>query len=672
MASEIRAGKAYVELFLKGDIKKSLDQVSKQLKAFGDQIGDIGKKLAGIGTAVTAPLLVAAQRFASMGDEMEKASQRTGIAVESLSALKYAAEQSGSSFEDLETGVKKMNKAIFEAEGGSVEAQKSLAGIGLTVKDLKGLSPDEQFQKIGLALNNVGDAGAKSAIAMEIFGKGGTELLPFFARGSDGIQALTKHAKELGIVMSGDDAKAATAFSEVLNDVWQQINALTFAVGAAVAQALQPFAEAATQILSKVIGWAKEHRTLIIAVLATGVALLTAGAALIGLGGAITLAGVAIEGIVAVFGLLSSAVLLLLNPIALIGAGLIGLAVYFGVATKFGADCLAWLGAKFNELKDTASEAFGGIADALGAGDILLAAKILWTGLQVAWAEGSQELMGYWYKFRTAFTKVAADAFYGSLELWEEVKSGLQSSWNDVSSYFAESWHSTIGFLGSLWDGFVNVFVSTWQWAVNEVTHALNYIHSLWDKSFDSNAANKAADDFISDQQRQRDQADITSEQKREADLKATNAAIENAKKVKAAQIAADKSKTLSGLVDANAATDKGADKNGADDIAALQARKLALEADLKGLRGKAASEKTAKKDAGPTPLDPSKSKGLQDVLASRNDVAQPAKAQGIFGAQGLQSLQSGPALSQKQIAKNTLDAVKYLREIASAKAKMK
>src|SRR5271169_870545 len=113
MASEIRAGKAYVELFLKGDFKKSLDQASKQLKAFGDQVTDIGKKMAGLGAAVTAPLILAAQRFASMGDEMEKASQRTGVSVEALSELKYVAEQSGSSFEDLETGIKKMSKAIF-------------------------------------------------------------------------------------------------------------------------------------------------------------------------------------------------------------------------------------------------------------------------------------------------------------------------------------------------------------------------------------------------------------------------------------------------------------------------------------------------------------------------------------------------------------------------------
>jgi len=37
-------------------------------------------------------------------------------------------------------------------------------------------------------------------------------------------------------------------------------------------------------------------------------------------------------------------------------------------------------------------EVFGGIRDALAAGDIELAAQILWTALQLAWLQGTQAL----------------------------------------------------------------------------------------------------------------------------------------------------------------------------------------------------------------------------------------------------------------------------------------
>ena len=78
---------------------------------------------------------------------------------------------------------------------------------GLTVEDLKGLSPDEQFEKLAGAVASISDPTLKAA-AMKIFGANGTNLLPLFAEGADGIQALRDEARKFGI--SIDDATAKT------------------------------------------------------------------------------------------------------------------------------------------------------------------------------------------------------------------------------------------------------------------------------------------------------------------------------------------------------------------------------------------------------------------------------------------------------------------------------
>src|SRR5256885_2067972 len=132
----IRAGAAYVEVFVRGNIGKELDKLAKKLKSFGDSITSIGKKIGAIGTAITAPLIVAAQQFSAMGSQMKDAADRTGIGVEALQEFKFAAEQTGASLEDVEGGIKKMSKAIFEAATGSQAARSSLHAIGLTVTDL--------------------------------------------------------------------------------------------------------------------------------------------------------------------------------------------------------------------------------------------------------------------------------------------------------------------------------------------------------------------------------------------------------------------------------------------------------------------------------------------------------------------------------------------------------
>ncbi|MFN9365698.1 MAG: hypothetical protein ACK6CE_13000, partial [Planctomycetota bacterium] len=222
LSSGIRAGAAYVELYTKDSrMVKGLQAAEKKLKAFGEGITSIGTKLAGLGAGVVTPLIGAAQVFSDMGGDLADMSQRTGVSVEALSELGFAAEQSGSDMETLENSLRKMQKQIAEAAGGSTSAADALGKLGLTVADLTGLSPDEQLKRIGDRLSGIEDPAAKAAVAMEIFGKSGTKLLPLFAGGARGIEELQQQAQELGLTMSTEDAQAAEAFGDTLDVVWK-------------------------------------------------------------------------------------------------------------------------------------------------------------------------------------------------------------------------------------------------------------------------------------------------------------------------------------------------------------------------------------------------------------------------------------------------------------------
>lgn len=204
----IRAGAAYVELFLNDSkLVRGLNKASKKLKAFGDTITGWGKKMAAAGAAITAPLVASGQSFASMGDQMLKMTQRTGVSVETLSALTYAADVSGVSADALEGSLRRMQKTIVAAAQGSESASDALEQVGLTIDDLRGLSPDQQFKLIADRLSQIQSPAAKAALAMELFGKSGAQLLPLMADGAKGIEALQAHARALGLTMSTEDAK---------------------------------------------------------------------------------------------------------------------------------------------------------------------------------------------------------------------------------------------------------------------------------------------------------------------------------------------------------------------------------------------------------------------------------------------------------------------------------
>ncbi len=89
------------------------------------------------------------------------------------------------------------------------------------------------------------------------------------------------------------------------------------------------------------------------------------------------------------------------------------LGAYLIYTSGAGGKAVSWLGEKFNKLAEDARKAFGGIADALAAGDIGLAAQILWNTLKLWWLKGTEGLRRIWIDFKAGFVKLFAAAFYG-------------------------------------------------------------------------------------------------------------------------------------------------------------------------------------------------------------------------------------------------------------------
>ena len=75
---------------------------------------------------------VALRAFMNTGDELDKMRQRTGFSVEALSELRHAADQSGSSIEDLEA--KAMQNMARDASGALVYLAPTRVNLQLTVE----------------------------------------------------------------------------------------------------------------------------------------------------------------------------------------------------------------------------------------------------------------------------------------------------------------------------------------------------------------------------------------------------------------------------------------------------------------------------------------------------------------------------------------------------------
>lgn len=290
-AGAIQAGRATIEIVISDKLQKGLSEASAKLKAFGAGVATIGAGITAVGSAFAGPILASAKAFSTVGDDIEKMGRRTGLAAESVSELKFAAAQSGTEISAVEIAVRKMQKTITDASDGTKEAVDGLKRLGLTVADLKDMNPAEQFALIARRMAAIPNATTKAASAMEVFGKSGTAIIPMI----EDLDALQKEARELGIVMSTEDATAAANLNDAFGRLTAQFEAIKNIVGAAVTPLLLEMAETLKETAKDVIQWVNNNRELMQSILklsavitAAGIIITALGVAIMGLGSVIS------------------------------------------------------------------------------------------------------------------------------------------------------------------------------------------------------------------------------------------------------------------------------------------------------------------------------------------------------------------------------------------------
>lgn len=218
----------------------ALTRVRANLDSMGGAASDLQGRLAGLGATLGVGMFAALIKSGvDAADQMDETSQRVGVAVESLSALKYAGEMSGVQFDALSGGLKKLTVNMNEfAVSGNGEAADALRELGISVTDASGAlrSSDAVFEDIAEQFAGMDDGARKTALAVSIFGRSGNDLIPMLNEGSEGLRSMREEAESLGLVMSADMARAAAE----LNDDLDRLRLAGQGVGIQMAAQLVP------------------------------------------------------------------------------------------------------------------------------------------------------------------------------------------------------------------------------------------------------------------------------------------------------------------------------------------------------------------------------------------------------------------------------------------------
>lgn len=254
------------------NINESIDQLHGKLGSSGLAGVASAMKTVTVGAfaAVGAAVATAGAAYAAiikpafdMADALQKQADVTGLSTTSLQEYSYAAKQSGASSESFTNAAAKLTENIYKAYKGNSELSETFKKLGVSVKEPNGAmrdvneTLDEAFNKLA----DIKNPAEQSALAVQLLGKGGREIIPMLRGGSEGLAQMRGEAGKLGQVLSEDAIKNLDAAGDKVDMLGNQLK-VSLAEGVNDAMpAIQLFVNGLSNIIShasdaaQALGW---------------------------------------------------------------------------------------------------------------------------------------------------------------------------------------------------------------------------------------------------------------------------------------------------------------------------------------------------------------------------------------------------------------------------------
>ena len=267
---------------------------------------------------LTTGLVAFAKGQLSSIDRIGKLSTAFGVGVETLQKWQHAADLGGSSLEAVAKGSKKLSETIYDANSGLVTYQRAFDDLGLSWVELAAMTPEEQMNAVADALTKVDDKSKRAALASDVLGRAGVELLPTLEDLEENASTLAESA-----ILTKEQVQAVENFNDSITILQAKIKGVFYEL-----------VEKLSPPMKSIIGFIKRNGAVAVGLLAGAVA------------------GLAIKLGIATANMVAFNIAFLSNPIGLIIAGVVALvAAIVTAAIKFQAfrDVLAVVGRFFRD-----------------------------------------------------------------------------------------------------------------------------------------------------------------------------------------------------------------------------------------------------------------------------------------------------------------------------------
>ncbi len=162
-------------------VKTGLAEIRAYAKETFASFDSIGKSFAGgfLGGVGIGSIVSFAKGVFDLAGHIEDLSERFGVGTKFIQQWAGAGEEAGVSMDDVAQALNKQTIAISRANNGNEQLVRDFQALGVSVGDLKNLTPEQIWEKISHSSMN-------AASMVEIFGRNALSLIPVMKSVADG------------------------------------------------------------------------------------------------------------------------------------------------------------------------------------------------------------------------------------------------------------------------------------------------------------------------------------------------------------------------------------------------------------------------------------------------------------------------------------------------------
>ena len=221
-----------------GQVRSSVDTTMSHVRKSAEAAA---KALATIGVGLSvAGLMNWTRQAINAADETSKLAQRVGLLTKEVAGLQLAFRQAGAG-DQMQQSLARLSR---EAAGGS----KALAAMGVSAQGADGSlkSTRQLLGEVAERFSTYRDGAEKTALAQQLFGKSGAELIPLLNAGAGALDEYDAIAKRLGLTLDEQTTKSAERFNDQMDLAGQR----AMGVALQVATGLLPVLEELSKMMA--------------------------------------------------------------------------------------------------------------------------------------------------------------------------------------------------------------------------------------------------------------------------------------------------------------------------------------------------------------------------------------------------------------------------------------